>query len=557
MKSPEENRPSMQPGGDAGKPSGLSAFFELFAETRTPPAVVEPANSALKPGLESVFWAMRDIPVSEAVKSFMICGAPGSGKTKAIQLFLKSISARFRKSTPEPEQLIIFDAKGDVIPLLASMDIRADLHEELPFYILNPFDTRCAAWNLGEAVQGPGMSDALAALLVPEERAATAPYFAQSAQNIVRGVIMALNEVQPGNWSLRDLLCALQSKDTIRRLTLRFPPASAVVQRYLDDQKHIFGVLSTIATKLGKFEAVAALWNLRSGGDRFSVDEFLKRPGVLILGNDPVLRESIWPMNAVILQALTNKILSQPETRKPRFWFVLDEFRAMERVDCIHSLLNRGRSKGACVVLGIQSIEGIVSVYDENPANDLLGMCAYKTFLRAGSARTAEWAEKHFNQVRYYEESYSEGSGGSSVSRSLHDRSLFLASTFLNLPFPVAGKDYCAISDVPCEEETIFTRKPFNEVLALCNESQNIGVPACSPVNDPKAHFLHPWKPEEETKFIPSDPDPKSETGASKNSDADSGPKSKDPSPKTGEESKPAGSGLADMPSSDDLKRNR
>jgi hypothetical protein len=30
---------------------------------------------------------------------------------------------------------------------------------------------------------------------------------------------------------------------------------------------------------------------------------------VLVLGNDPVLRDSIWPINALLLEALTQEIL--------------------------------------------------------------------------------------------------------------------------------------------------------------------------------------------------------------------------------------------------------
>ena len=74
------------------------------------------------------------------------------------------------------------------------------------------------------------------------------------------------------------------------------------------------------------------------------------------MDNDPVLKESIWPINALLLKALTQEILRGPNSSQPRHWFVLDEFRAMENVDCVHDLLNRGRSKGASVLLGIQSI---------------------------------------------------------------------------------------------------------------------------------------------------------------------------------------------------------
>ncbi len=112
----------------------------------------------------------------------------------------------------------------------------------------------------------------------------------------------------------------------------------------------------------------------------------------------------------------------------------------MERVDCIHDLLSRGRSKGASVLLGLQSIEGLIEVYGEHGADDILSQCAHKTFLRAGDPRTAQWAESYFSKVRQIEQSVTETTGGqhntTSVNSALQERSLFLASFFLDLPFP-------------------------------------------------------------------------------------------------------------------------
>ena len=56
------------------------------------------------------------------------------------------------------------------------------------------------------------------------------------------------------------------------------------------------------------------------------------------------MRDSFRPINALLLQALTQEILRRPNTPGVRHWFVLDEFRAMQRV---HELLNLGCSKDA------------------------------------------------------------------------------------------------------------------------------------------------------------------------------------------------------------------
>ncbi len=276
---------------------------------------------------------MRNLPVAEATKHFLICGATGSGKSIGIQLFLQSIAQRFRVSSrrkkkppAEPdrklpprggEQLVIFDAKGDVLPMLAAMGLGpGDSGQNA--WVLNPFDERAAVWNLGEAAQTPGLVRFLATLLIPEERQSTAPYFTDAARELVYAVACALNAIVASEWSLRDLLCALDSREHIQAVTGRHPPAARLATRILDDSQHSSGVLSTMAAKLGRFEQVAALWHTNVSKRHFSVPKFLQRPGVLVLGNDPVLRDSLWPINTLLLRSLTNEILRGPETRQPR-----------------------------------------------------------------------------------------------------------------------------------------------------------------------------------------------------------------------------------------------
>jgi hypothetical protein len=448
---------------------------------------------------EFVFWAMANLPVSQAVKHFLICGAVGAGKTSTIELFLQSIAERFRAGRRPPEQLIVFDAKRDILPLLAGMGLRPGAPN---VWLLNPFDERSAIWDIAETANEPAMARYVASLLVPEEQQATSPFFASAARDLVVYAMWGLQRHLGTRWTFRDLLCALDSKQHIRAVTAWHPRAARLAGAILDDTRHAFGVLATLTTKLSRFEEIAALWHSRPEAPRFSVSEFLQRPGVLVLGHDPVLTESLWPINAIVLKALTDEILRGPDTRRPRHWFVLDEFRAMRNVDCIHDLLNRGRSKGASVLLGLQSTEGLIDVYKEHRAADILSACAYKTFLHLGDPKTAAWAEQYFGQVRRHEpvitHSYGSKSGSStSNAEGLQDRPLFLASYFLNLPFAEPGGPYKAVSDVPWLGATVITELPFDNLNA-CRQPPDRTVPVFVPHPNPADQTLPEWTPEEE-----------------------------------------------------------
>lgn len=402
---------------DKGRASGLEAYFlDEEPPVSVPFGQVEP--SAVKFDENLVYWAMRNLPVNEAVKHFLVCGAIGTGKTTTIDLFLQSIKERFRPNRQKPEQLIIFDAKSEVVPKLNALgySVELDAPKDGNVWLLNPFDKRSCTWNISQAVETPLMARHFAALIVPEEPGSNTPFFWSAARQLVYAVLIGLFKspmyFKRKTWDLRDFLSALASRERIEAITSLDPRAKELAKSILDDKQHSDGVVASLATKLARFEEVAALWHSAPEPRMFSISEFLKKPGVLIIGNDPVLRESLWPINAMLLKSLAQEILRGRETLDPRHWFVLDEFPAMERVEAIQELVNRGRSKGASVLVGIQGIDRLNELYGPHGTNDLLEQLTHKTFFRAGGPETAHWIERFFGQYRRTEESH-----GSSQSR--------------------------------------------------------------------------------------------------------------------------------------------
>ena len=465
---------------DEEKPK--SSFWENFTATDAPDAEtvqsVKADPCAICFDEDMVYWAMRNIPVTEAVKHFLVCGAIGTGKTTVIDLFLQSIAPRFKPGRKKPEQLIIFDAKCDIIPRLASLGFSLDEDsKKTNIWLLNPYDKRSATWSIAEAVKSPMMAQHFAALLVPEERNSNAPFFWTASRQLVYAVLLALNRIDKTDWSLRDLLCALSSRERISQITEMHPRAKEIAAAVLSDTQHSSGVISTLATKLSPLEQVAALWHKPPQERSFSIPTFLERPGVLILGNDPLLRESLWPINAMLLNSLSKHILRGPEVKVPKHWFVLDEFTAMEKVDSIQELVNRGRSKGASVLIGLQGIDRVNELYLETGANDLLEQLANKTFLRAGGPKTGEWIERYFGKYRCTEPVYTEGWSRSSgppgqsntgqsgsVQYSTVERSILLASFFMDLPFTGPGLPLMSVSDIPSLQKTLITRRWFDDI---------------------------------------------------------------------------------------------
>ena len=467
--------------GEKGKFSGLESYFLNDEPPPSDPSgQVEP--SAVQYNEDMFYWTMRNLPVKEAAKHFLVCGAIGTGKTTTIDLFLQSIQSRFRPGRKRPEQLIVFDAKSEIVPKLNALGYSVELpnrskkerdeSEEKNVWLLNPFDKRSCTWNISEAVETPLMARHFAALIVPEEPGSTTPFFWSASRQLVYAVIVGLfrspTYARRKSWDLRDLLSALASRKRIEAITSFDPRAKELALGILNDKQHSDAVIASLATKLSRFEEVAALWHATPEPRLFSIPKFLKKPGVLIIGNDPVFRESLWPINAMLLKSLAQEILRGTETQEPRHWFVLDEFPAMERVEAIQDLVNRGRSKGASVLIGIQGIDRLNEIYGQHGANDLLEQLTHKTFFRAGGPATAQWIESFFGQYRRTEESYGTNRSKEGTSHSTNwgtaERSMFLASFFMNLPFTGPGKPFVAVHDIPSLEKTVITRRQFDEV---------------------------------------------------------------------------------------------
>lgn len=461
-----------------------------------------PVACCVQPNNSEFFWGMRNLPLKEATQHLGILGTTGSGKTTLIKLYLQSIAHRFRPDALRAEQLIIYDAQCDMLPLLASLGLN---HTQENFWILNPIDYRCARWKLGEAMQQAGYSEHFAHLLVPVERHSTAPFFSDAARNLVRAVIDGLNATHGPTWSFRDLLCALDSKDHVLAIASHTDRGGRIAKNIIMDDKHSDGVFSSLTTKVQKFDQTAALWHSAPSGKEFGIDSFLAKPGVLVLGFDPVLQESIWPTNAMLLKSLAERLLQNPTTDQPNQWFVFDEFSSMKNVSCVVDLLSRGRAKGASVLLGNLNIPSLFDVYGENQANTILSLLTYKCFLRAGDPTTAQWIENYISRIRYTELSYSENEKGEvTTSYSTQERSPLMASFFLNLPLPAPGREFHLVSDLPSWGGIHVTYSNAEDIFSMVIPPMS-SMQAVSRRSDPREQHLQAWSQAEEIFFCGRD----------------------------------------------------
>lgn len=500
------------------QPSGKKpgALKELFSDNTCAGA---PTNSFREWRYDSkyVFWGMHPVPIKDAKRHFLVVGRVGSGKTVTIRILLRSIVPRLRKGK---ERLVLYDPKRDMLPILAGMGWKPN---DKNLWVLNPFDKRSVPWDMAGDIHSPSDAEYLATLMVPPEPGSNAPFWPNSGRAIVSAVILGLMKKRPGEWTLRDLLLSLSSKERVRDIAKNSEWGYTKAAQYLEDEKHIHTIMSTIASSAQRFDIVAALWHNTPGKRRFRVREFMQKSGIAILGYHPRYNPCLAPINAMLVKVFSDHMLSGEEVELPQNWVLLDEFRWLGRLDGIEQLLNQGRSKGVSVTIGTQSIEALQEheCYGQQKTESIVGQCANVVFLQL-SPQSAEWAQRYFGSVRAYEETQSMPDDGTTTrqfSRSLQERSLFLTSTFVGMPTPDSGR-FGAICDIPSAGGVVLVERDFEQVKRWMGKTADI--PGIIERVDVKDQCFPLWTKEEALLFCGlSDPDAEVSRRPGKSPDSD------------------------------------
>jgi len=389
----------------------------------------------------NLMWGWLELPWSFATKHFLACGSTGSGKTTLIRILMQSVLPRIGEV--KDERALIYDAKQDILSVLDGMNIIARP------VLLNPFDSRSSAWDIAKDVTEASTAQQIASILIPEEKKSAQPFFADAARHLMAGVMRRFIKTAPGNWTLADVIYAMLDEDRLKSI-LGDDPELKYLLTYLREQKTGTSVLATILTKIQPFEFIAAAWSRCH--QKVSLRDWVKGDYILILGNDEAQRTALDALNQAIFKRVVELVLAEGNSDTRRTWFFLDEVREAGKLEGLQSLLTKGRSKGASVVLGFQDIDGLKEVYGEYLVSEITGQCACKALLRTDSSKTAEWASALFGDRELLEvstssststgvskgdlrNSKSEGTSSTS-SNQIVKRSTVLPGEIMSLPLP-------------------------------------------------------------------------------------------------------------------------
>ncbi len=413
----------------------LSATHLRGRQLASGPQNREPTNGIL--------LGQHPLPHRAAYGHFAFVGATGSGKTLLQRLLTQSCLPRIGRG--HGHRALIYDAKQDTLATLAGMALPCPIHT------FNPLDARGVAWDMAADITSPAAALQVATLLIPTAQHDSNPFFTNAARHLLHGVLLTFIQSAPKRWTFRHLLLTLRNPHHLQA-TLAQTPTTHHLLQYFEHGGTFANILSTLLTYTAPFEIIAAAWD--RAPESISLRHWLNNEAILVLGNDEANRTAIDTLNRLIFQRLTELILAGPEidTSSPtarKTWIFLDEVRQAGRLNGLGALMTKGRSKGACVVLGFQDINGLREVYGREAADELVGQCTTKAILRLNSPETARWASGLFGSHelmetrRTHSRSHNfrslgldlgSSSSGQSTSNGIVKRELVLDSELMGLP---------------------------------------------------------------------------------------------------------------------------
>ncbi len=384
---------------------------------------------------DSLRWGPTRIPKSAATQHFLAVGTTGSGKSLVQRLLMRDALSEI--SPGSDRRALILDAKNDALAFIDATKCSC------PVYTLNPFDGRgtqpiSVSWDIAADITSASRALNLAAALIPSEKGGNNQYFTDAARMVVSAVIESFIRHSPAIWTFSDLVFATLSMERTKALLQRDAEGKEVLANFLGDERTGYQVFTTVVSRMSYFRSIAGLWQKTS--QRLSLREWLSDDSILLLGVDATARAALDAINEIVFRVIVEEIDVQSDSESRRTWVWIDEARLsgpLLRGEMLPYLAVKGRSRGACLVLAFQDIEGFREAAGSRIAHELVAQCSHKALLRLESEESASWASKLLGQHEVLEHFRSTPSGklaAGSSTEHLSRRDAVLPSEFYMLP---------------------------------------------------------------------------------------------------------------------------
>lgn len=353
-----------------------------------------------------VYWASRLARLHRLGPHFLLMGTPGSGKTTLQKILMKSLLPAVSLRTLGGAvcglnfRAAIYDPKQEFYSFLIGIGV-----PEEQIIVTHPYDIRSAAWHLPSDFRDRGHAATLANALVPVSSVTPrgqgaqndADFWTRAANQTIFHVIEGLMLRSPGDWDLRDITEACARPETLYQIMRTTGDGADSYQYYFERGERLaLDILATLRSKVFEYGPLAALWSRAS--HRFSLAEWHRGSGILLIGSDYGRSEVLGRLNTLLVRRMAETLLQREEQPPDLTWLFFDELTEAGEFPRFSSFLRAGRSKGVRCVLGFQDLAGMNRTFGPDQTQELVSLCVNKAILNLGSPEAMEWASRLFAQ---------------------------------------------------------------------------------------------------------------------------------------------------------------
>ncbi|MCR9819775.1 type IV conjugative transfer system coupling protein TraD [Vibrio parahaemolyticus] len=312
------------------------------------------------------------------VKHLLIDGTTGAGKSVAIRKLLRWIRERGDKA-------IIYDKGCDFVSKFY------DPHKDV---ILNPFDERCAAWDIWSDAKDAPEFESLAAALIPQHGEGD-PFWVDSARTIFSATAYQMMLDDKHECSIENLLhIILTSELSTLGEHLKGTEASSLVSKSIE--KTAISIKSVLATYIKSLRYLHGLDEKDAQGNRkrapFSITDWVQdesQQGFLFLSSNARQHTALRPLISMWLAIASNAILGMEPDEDRRIWVIIDEMPTLHKLPELTHIISEVRKFGGCYLLGLQSYAQLETTYGRNAARVIFDLLNTRFFFRAPSKAMA------------------------------------------------------------------------------------------------------------------------------------------------------------------------
>lgn len=334
-------------------------------------------NSAVKKSRIVLGREKLHFPRSFENMGLFLFGAPGSGKSTLIKHFIPQVAS---------DSAIIYDRKPEFFPLYynATKDL-----------LLDPKDKRSIRWNLFNEIHEKEDIDSVVGSLIPLPPDPKSAFWYQAARDIFKAIFLSLRE--SGCASNKTLIDFLYSNGCNRERLYRALKDDPRVEGYLGKDNN---TANSIMAVVSQFANSLVQRHFYHEGD-FSVREFIKGgAGRLFVVNRIATEEAFQTYYTLFLDLAFREFLNRSIDRNFRFWFIIDEFPTLMKLETLQRLLAEGRDRGSCPILGAQDFEQVKKVYGAD-AYSIFNQTNSKIIFRVNDPNTTDYLSRAFGDQEH------------------------------------------------------------------------------------------------------------------------------------------------------------